>query len=462
LNNHRILFFQRSKRHIYLTFVESRPLSSSDDQACIEILDKTNTSSILFDEAISFEYFDAIKTDFQSYIYIYFQSYTVSIYFPEEYIPKKSSIIKHLEYMYQKRTEKSSEINNQSSQELPHLITTEQILHTFDVKLIPYDTIISREHILIGPARLYFTTTDLYITSIDCNRTDLKTTITNQCPTKAKAILCIPYFTIKHYGNRSHIFLIELGKSNYGNGEIHMKCNSSSLAGTIHLLVSPVIEERPLAFSSAFQNHLLTNRRMEKSKGIHPPIQLGHDTTTQPIIGPLLPFNKRPSVESLPDESTKLNEVKRRSVFGIFRKLIKNSKTLQRSCTFDANQDHLQQPSNTLPLPIHKFFELNIEDKKIPNNQNQIILPNPETTINPSESVNDQIPETPLTLSSIKQETTNNTYIDMGPTVHKPDQNPQEEIKDEETVKETTATTDVGVNSKLTICIKARISVSII
>jgi hypothetical protein len=50
----------------------------------------------------------------------------------------------------------------------------------------------------------------------------------------------------------------------------------------------------------------------------------------------------------------------------------------------------------------------------------------------------------------------------MGPTVHKPDQNPQEEIKDEETVKETTATTDVGVNSKLTICIKARISVSII
>ena len=63
---------------------------------------------------------------------------------------------------------------------------------------------------------------------------------------KIKTILCIPYFTIKHYGNRSNIFLIELGKSTYGNGEIHMKCLSSSLASTIHLLVSPVIEERPL------------------------------------------------------------------------------------------------------------------------------------------------------------------------------------------------------------------------
>ena len=44
--------------------------------------------------------------------------------------------------------------------------------------------IITRDHMLIGPARLYFTTTDLYIASINCNRTDLKTTITNECPTK--------------------------------------------------------------------------------------------------------------------------------------------------------------------------------------------------------------------------------------------------------------------------------------
>jgi hypothetical protein len=36
----------------------------------------------------------------------------------------------------------------------------------------------------------------------------------------------------------------------------------------------------------------------------------------------------------------------------------------------------------------------------------------------------------------------------MGPTDKKSDQNQQEEITEEEIVKETTATVDIGVNSK--------------
>jgi len=333
--------------------------------------------------------------------------------------------------MYKQKTE----INDQQlSQELPCLTTTEHILHTFDIKLIPYETIITRDHILIGPARLYFTTTDLYIASRDCNPIDLKTTITNQCPSKDKNVLCIPYFTIKHYGNRSNIFLIELGRSNYGNGEIHMKCLSSSLASTIHLLVSPVIEERALILSSVFQNQLLTNKRIEKSKNIHPPIQLNHDTTNQ-----LLPFIKKHSIESLPEQSMKLNEKKSRSVFDFFRRRIKNNHSLQRSCTFDNNQN---QQSNILPSSTNKFFEFNIDEKKFSNNQNQIIPSKSQITNN----------ETSLISSPNNQETTIGTYIDMCSTIQKSDQNQQKEIKDEEIIKETRATVDIGVNSKIIDC----------
>ena len=434
---------KRTKRHIYLTFVESCSLTSTDEEPCIEIRDKTNSSSRLLSESVSFEYFDTNKNDFQSFVYIYFQSYTISIDFTDENILKKPLIIKHLEHMYQKRIEKSLETNNQLSQELPHLATTDHILHTFDVKLIPYDTIISRDHSLIGPVRLYFTTTDLYIASIDCNRMDLKTTIANQCPSKERDVLCIPYFTIRQYGNRSHIFLIELGKSNYGTGEIHMKCQSSSLASTIHLLVSPVIEERPLGLSSAFQ-HLLTSRRIEKSKTIQPPIQLNHEASSPPIIGPFLPFNRKPSIESLPAAPAKINEVKQRSVVGLFRKFVKKPKTLQRSCTFNTNQDHINLQSNILPLPMNKFFELNIDDKKFPINP-------PQPTNDVSELVNNKTTETSVTSSVINQETTDGTYIDMGPTVPKSDKTQQEEVKDEETIRETTATVDAGINSKLMI-----------
>ncbi|CAF1104589.1 unnamed protein product [Rotaria sordida] len=444
---------KRTKRHIYLTFVESCPLSSSNEQPCIEIIGKTNGSSILLNECISYEYFDTIKNDFQSFIYIYFENYTISIHFSDEHIHKKPLIIKHFEYMYKKNNEQSNEINKQQiSQELPCLSITENILHTFDIKLIPYGTIISHNHILIGHARLYFTTTDLYISSIDCNQIDLKTTITNQCPSKDKPILCIPYFTIKHYGNRSNIFLIELGKSNYGNGEIHMKCLSSSLASTIHLLASPVIEERPLILSSAFQNQLLTHKRMEKSKNIHPPIQLNHDTVNSSIADRSLPFSKELSIERLSENSTKSNQVKSRSLFSWVRKLVKNTTQLQRSYQFDSNQNHLNQQSKILSSSMNKFFELNIEEKRISHDQQQNILPKSQSTIDSLELIKNKTNKISVISSSNKQETTNGTYIDMGPTISKIDSDQQEEIHDEKKIiKEITTSTDIGINTTISL-----------
>ena len=331
-----------------MTFIESCPLSSNEEP-CIEILRKPNSSSppvtYSLNECISFEYFDAVKNDFQAFIYAYFESFTISIVFSDNDIEKKPLIIKYLEYMHQSKAEKPNEINNnnstqdsslspisttqpsqsqQQTQILPCSSTTEQISHTFDVNLIPYGLIIDRDHQLVGPARVYFTTTDLYIASINCNRTDLKVTITNQCPSKDKPILCIPYFTIKHYGNRSNIFLIELGKSNYGNGEIHMKCHSSTLASTIHLLVSPVIEERPLILSSAFQNQFLTHKRMEKSKHIHPPVQLNHESTDLSIPNSPLSILKQNGQETTePDSQPPSNETKSNLVVGFFSNINK-------------------------------------------------------------------------------------------------------------------------------------------
>ncbi len=415
---------------------------------------------------------------------MYFESYTISIFFSEDNFEKKSLIIKHLEYMYQSKSEKSSEINNNSSQDsqqsqtstmqqqqqqqqtsiLPNLSTTEHILHTFDINLIPYGTIIDRDHLLIGPARLYFTTTDLYIASINCNRTDLKITITNQCPTKDKEILCIPYFTIKNYGNRSNIFLIELGKSNYGNGEIHMKCISSSLASTIHLLVSPVIEERPLTLSSAFQNQLLTTKRIEKSKNIHPPIQLNNDTTNQLILdSPSTLIIKKPIETTQIDTRTPSNEIKSRLVVGFFRSLSKNVSNLRRSATFhnnnNNNNEHLITKDNNL-LSKNKYVAFNIDDKNLHSDQHQIMLPNSQkksdsiSTSTNSSNITKQTTDTLLTSSSTstininKQEPTMGTYIDMGPTIQKSNQNQTEEIQDEIILKETTATAEIGVNSK--------------
>jgi hypothetical protein len=383
--------------------------------------------------------------------------------------------------MCQSKSDKSTEINNIATQEssqlhstsnqqqqLPCPSTTEHIIHTFDINLIPYGPIIHRDHVLIGPARLYFTTTDLYIASIHCNRTDLKVTITNQCPAKDKAILCIPYFTIKNYGNRSNIFLVELGKSNYGNGEIHMKCHSSSLASTIHLLVSPVIEERPLILSSAFQNQLLTNKRIEKSKNIHPPIQLNNDTNNQSILdSPLLLLQKKPieittQNESRPTTSNSSNDIKSSLVVGFFRTLTKNVSHLRRSATFhnnnNNNNEQVPVPKNDF-LSENKSVAFNIEEKKIHNDQHQIILPESQkkndSTTTISSVITKKTSETTLTssssISTTKQEPTNGTYIDMGPTVKNTDQNQEEQLEDEAIVEETTATVDVGVNSKFQI-----------
>jgi hypothetical protein len=423
-----------------------------------------------------------VKNDFQAFIYAYFESYTISIFFPDDQFEKKSLIIKHLEHMYQSKTDKSSEMNHNSSQDptqsqtatmqqqtliLPSLSTTEQILHTFDINLIPFGPIIHRDHILLGPARLYFTTTDLYIALITCNRTDLRITITNQCPSKDRAILCVPYFTIKNYGNRSNIFLIELGKSNYGNGEIHMKCHSSSLASTIHLLVSPVIEERPLILSSAFQNQLLTHKRMEKSKLIQPPIQLNHEIADQSIIDtPLSLIKKKPTETTEIDSRTPNNEIKSRLVMGFFRALSKNVSHLRRSATFHNNNHHLTHNEQLLAtdnnlLSTNKYVAFQIDENKLHNDQHPIILPESQrktdTTSTASSTMTQKTSETTLTsiststINTTKPETTMGTYIDMGPTIQRIDQNEKEEIEDEIIIQETTATAEIGVNSKWNI-----------
>ncbi|CAF3782564.1 unnamed protein product [Rotaria sp. Silwood1] len=493
LSDIKIICIQRkkkTKRHIYLTFVESCSLSSTNEQPCIEIIRKSNSSlTYLLNECISFEYFDTVKNDFQSFIYAYFESYTISIFFSDDNLDKKSLIIKHIEYMLQSKIDKTSTLNiNSSSQDstqsqslsttiqqqsqqqtsvLPCPPTTEHILHTFDINLIPYGSIINRDHILIGPARLYFTTTDLYIASIYCNRQDLKITITNQCPSNDKAILCIPYFTIKNYGNRSNIFLIELGKSNYGNGEIHMKCYSSSLASTIHLLVSPVIEERPLILSSAFQNQLLTNKRIEKSKNIHPPIQLNNDTANQSILDSPLSFIKnKKTIEKTDSNSntTTTNEIKSHLIVGFFRTLTKNVSNLRRSATFHSNNNNNNNNEQLLTinnnlLSKNKSVAFNIDENKFHNDQHQIILPEyqkkTDSTLSVSSTMTKQTNETILTSTSTintnKQETTMGTYIDMGLTMQHSNQNQQQEIHDEIITKEPTATAEIGVNTTISL-----------
>jgi hypothetical protein len=55
------------------------------------------------------------------------------------------------------------------------------------------------------------------------------------------------------------------------------------------------------------------------------------------------------------------------------------------------------------------------------------------------------------TINTTKPETTMGTYIDMGPTIQRIDQNEKEEIEDEIIIQETTATAEIGVNSKWNI-----------
>ena len=381
-----------------MTFIETCSLLSPTDVPSIELINKptrSSPSSIIYplNDCLSFEYFDTIKNDFQSFIYVYFESYTISIYFADEHLEKKSLIVKHLEHMYRQKSEISPEINNNANSNtspadqslLPGPSITECILHTFDVNLIPSGTILPRDHVLIGPARLYFTTTDLYVASIHCNRADLKTTITNQCPSKDRPVLCIPYFTIKNYGNRSNIFLIELGKSNYGNGELYMKCQSSSLAGTVHLLVSPVIEERPLILSSAFQNQLLTNKRIEKSKNIHPPIPLSNDasnTNDSALSSANVQSVDGADIDARPT-ATRPSEVKSRLVTSFFRSLSRNVSNLRRSATFHNNNNNSSSHALSQAAPVTDFNVLsrsnlvafNTKEKSFSDEQHQIILP---------------------------------------------------------------------------------------
>lgn len=375
------------------------------------------------------EYFDPIKNDHQSYIYIYFESDTVSIYFSDEHLEKKSLIIKHLESMYQSRNDKLKELSTQSTgQELPCASTTDHILHTFDVKLIPHENIITRDHHLIGPVRLYFTTTDLYIASRDCKHSDLTTTITNQCPASYNGILCIPYFTIKHYGNRSNIFLIELGKSNYGNGEIHMKCFSSSLASTIHLLVSPVIEERPLAFSSAFRDRFLTRKRVEKSRSLNPPIPLNSNPSNS-----LAQLTKRYSVDPL--FSSQSSPKKPRSFFNLFRKLMQSINPVEPSFPLNPNSNLRQ--FDLQPF-ANKYFAVNVDQQRILQDENSIQSSESSVITNNDSSIG----------SSEQLDTNAGDYIHMGPIPQKSVINPVEKSQDEGVPQRPTTTIDIGVNSK--------------
>ena len=330
--------------------------------------------------------------------------------------------------MYHARMDKPKQLSNQqTNEELPCLTTTEHILHTFDIKLIPYENIITRDHHLIGPARLYFTTTDLYIASRDCNHHDLKTTISNQCPSNNDAILCIPYFTIKHYGNRSNIFLIELGKSNYGNGEIHMKCFSSSMASTIHLLVSPVIEERPLTCSSAFRDRFLTRRRVEKSRSIHPPILLSSNSTTSTSSTQLA---KRHSIE--PSLSGQSAAKKPRSFFNLFRKFMHNIHPVEQP--FHANDQSNSRPFHIQPF-ANKYFAFNVDEQRL--------LPE-DTSTQSSES---SITTHEFSSTSFDQLDSHcESYVPMGLIGRKSEQNLVEVIAVERDTQR--ATVDIGVNSK--------------
>lgn len=391
-------FSQRTKHEMFLNFVDYRTVNSTEETPCLEILDQ---SAIQFDDCISVEYFDAIKTIYQSFISLYYPSLTISIYFSDEHFPKKEIVVKHLKSIFQSNDDQS-----------------EEIFHSFDAKLIPCPPIIPREHPLIGRIRLFFTMTDLYISSIGTSLNELKMTMNNPNSVKEKSIISIPYFTIKHYGNRGRIFLVELGKSKYGDGELRMKCLTSTLASTIHLFASPVIEERPWVLSSAFANQFITDKRREKSKHIHPPIPFHHDVSKGPIIDLSLPFLEKPT-----EEPTPVPPVKSRSFVHTFRKFVKHVSPLQRSVTLDqVPPSSSARPSlNSLPDPL--------------------VFP-PPTPIN----VSIQRTEPEMKLGS---------YVDMGPATKEINEK-IETIEEEKEEEEEKRKVDVGVNTIISISPQVR------
>ncbi|CAF5075184.1 unnamed protein product, partial [Rotaria magnacalcarata] len=118
---------------------------------------------------------------------------------------------------------------------------------------------------------------------------------------------------------------------------------------------------------------------------------------------------------------------------------------------FNTNQSHLSSQSKILSSSTNKFFEFNIEEKQMPNAQCQNALSKSQTLTNSSKIFNDKTNRNPLLLPQPKLETTIGTYIDMGPTVYKTNQNQPEEIHEEEIIKETTATVDMGVNTTISL-----------
>jgi len=374
-----------TKHHIHLTFIESRSINSPDERPSIDIRTKNGETSIFFDDLISAEYFDVIKNNFEALISFYFSSLTVTIYFSDENLTKKETIVKHLKSMFDSST-------------------SEEIFHTFDVKLIPFSPLIGRDHLLLGPVRLFLTMTDLYIAPFDMMSIELRTVMNNPSSMKEKSFFCVPFFTIKHYGNRGRIFLLELGKSKYGDGEIRLKCSTSALASTIHLLASPIIEERPWVLSSAFANQHITDKRRAKLQQIHPPIQFHHDVSKGPIIDLSLPFLEK---DETPIES---NPPKSRSFVNTFRKFVKHVSPLQRSVTFDAGAPVVSSSTTR---------------------QTFVVSPNSSTQ---------QSDESESTIES--------SYVSMSPTKR---ENEILEKIDEEFHDEQRRTIDVGVNTIISI-----------
>jgi hypothetical protein len=187
-----------------------------------------------------------------------------------------------------------------------------------------------------------------------------------------------------------------------------------------------VIEERPLSLSSAFRNQFLAARRVEKLKSLQPPVQLNNDPITR--------YPKQHSVESLLDQPT---TKKSRSLFGLFRKLVKNNSSLQRSCTL---VDRNNERKFSLQPFANKYFAFNLDEKKFFQDRNPV-------TSSESLATNNGI-----SLASLDQsETDIGSYFDMGPTGKKPDQTKAEETEEEEIIKEPTATVEIGVNSKILV-----------
>lgn len=182
-----------------------------------------------------------------------------------------------------------------------------------------------------------------------------------------------------------------------------MKCSTSALAKTIHLIVSPIIEERPLSMCSAFSDRLLTDKRREKSKNILPPIQFDRDVTRGPIIDLPLPFLRKSS-RSSEESSTSF----RQSFRKIFRRFRRDETAMKRL-------EEIFDESILSARSLSKIIEQENVSSMIVENQTELI---------------------------------SNSYLQMGLTNEQLFTAEQKTLNDEKNQEEIAATIDTGTNSK--------------